>query len=256
LTCFYQWEKDFSVGDPSLHLVHEMCQRLRSKGIQKLVKLLDGDFCVGALIKAYDLDEDDGAPLQARVFEEEREREKEDLQLAMALSLTELESRRDGERGSNTHGNSYYPKASDRASIYSVDTLVSNATTAAPIKIVKALYDFQGREGDEMSFKSGEIIQVTEDSHVDWWKGFIQKEPTRIGLFPQSYTVAVTTPSLTYQATFPQTSPERKEDEDEEENDLSRAEEFCRIIERAKLASTAYRYRDDPHLKVNPHLFT
>ena len=43
-------------------------------------------------------------------------------------------------------------------------------STDALINVV-ALYDFTGRSDQELSFKKGDILQVTEITLTDWWYG-------------------------------------------------------------------------------------
>ncbi|RDD38364.1 Arf-GAP with SH3 domain, ANK repeat and PH domain-containing protein 2 [Trichoplax sp. H2] len=49
---------------------------------------------------------------------------------------------------------------------------------------VKALYDCEADNEDELSFQENEIIIVTSDSDPDWWCGYIEDDCTRIGMFP------------------------------------------------------------------------
>ncbi|XP_046855315.1 growth factor receptor-bound protein 2-like [Xenia sp. Carnegie-2017] len=49
---------------------------------------------------------------------------------------------------------------------------------------VKALFDFNPQEENELQFKKGEIIEVVEQDDPNWWKGRLQG---REGLFPSNY---------------------------------------------------------------------
>ncbi|KAL3053279.1 hypothetical protein OYC64_005755 [Pagothenia borchgrevinki] len=50
---------------------------------------------------------------------------------------------------------------------------------------VKALYDFNAEEEDELGFNTGEIIEVLDRSDLSWWRGKLRGKS---GLFPANYT--------------------------------------------------------------------
>ncbi|XP_056890608.1 growth factor receptor-bound protein 2a isoform X3 [Takifugu flavidus] len=47
-----------------------------------------------------------------------------------------------------------------------------------------AVFDFDGKEANELSFKAGDCIVVLEKSHADWWKGSCNG---KVGDFPRTY---------------------------------------------------------------------
>uniref|UniRef100_A0A8C4QQU2 Signal transducing adaptor molecule (SH3 domain and ITAM motif) 2 n=1 Tax=Eptatretus burgeri TaxID=7764 RepID=A0A8C4QQU2_EPTBU len=97
------------------------------------------------------------------------EQEEQDLAKAIELSLQDVR------------------QAQQRSEVMTLSQLPAPSVPTTVRREVRALYDFEAAEDNELSFHTGDIVTVLDDSDLNWWKGEFNKD---IGLFPSSFVTA------------------------------------------------------------------
>ncbi|XP_041848457.1 collectin-12-like [Melanotaenia boesemani] len=154
-----EWAEDFR-NDPQLSLISAMIKNLREQGVTFPA--------VGS--QAAEQAKASPALVAKDPSTSTNKKEEEDLAKAIELSLKETRQQ------SQTSLSSLYPNTSNLLSTHKPDG-----------RKVRAIYDFEAAEDNELTFKSGEIITILDDSDPNWWKGETYQG---IGLFPSNFVTA------------------------------------------------------------------
>uniref|UniRef100_A0A8C1XTD5 Signal transducing adaptor molecule (SH3 domain and ITAM motif) 1 n=1 Tax=Cyprinus carpio TaxID=7962 RepID=A0A8C1XTD5_CYPCA len=143
-----EWAEDFR-NDPQLSLISAMIKNLREQGVVFPA--------VGSQVSTKD-------PATST-----NKKEEEDLAKAIELSLKD-------QRQPQVSLSGLYPSTSSLLTSHKAEG-----------RKVRAIYDFEAAEDNELTFKSGEIITILDDSDPNWWKGETYQG---VGLFPSNFVTA------------------------------------------------------------------
>lgn len=70
-----------------------------------------------------------------------------------------------------------------------ISSPVGGSTSMVSLRRCQALYDCEADNEDELSFREGEVIIVTNEQTDDenWMEGAVETDPSRRGMFPISF---------------------------------------------------------------------
>uniref|UniRef100_A0ABM5GNF1 Signal transducing adapter molecule 1 isoform X1 n=1 Tax=Pogona vitticeps TaxID=103695 RepID=A0ABM5GNF1_9SAUR len=154
-----EWTDEFK-NDPQLSLISAMIKNLKEQGVM---------FPVIGSQQAAEQAKASPALVAKDPGIVANKKEEEDLAKAIELSLKE-------QRQQQTSLSSLYPSTS---------SLLTNHKHEG--RKVRAIYDFEAAEDNELTFKAGELITVLDDSDPNWWKGETHQGT---GLFPSNFVTA------------------------------------------------------------------
>ncbi|XP_074802125.1 signal transducing adapter molecule 1 isoform X2 [Natator depressus] len=153
-----EWTDEFK-NDPQLSLISAMIKNLKEQGVT--FPAVGSQAAEQAKASPALVAKDPGTAVNKK--------EEEDLAKAIELSLKE-------QRPQQTTLSSLYPSTS---------SLLTNHKHEG--RKVRAIYDFEAAEDNELTFKAGELITVLDDSDPNWWKGETHQGT---GLFPSNFVTA------------------------------------------------------------------
>lgn len=126
------------------------------------------------------------APSKSRLTDLDRQKEEEELQMALKLSIQDKAPAAPKPAQANSNAGPVRTQAAAPAQP------VPSGTTAATVSRVRALFDFQATDPDELTFRKGDVIAVLESVFKDWWKGLLRGQT---GIFPLNYVEKLADPT-------------------------------------------------------------
>ncbi|XP_070501716.1 signal transducing adapter molecule 1 [Chironomus tepperi] len=167
--CLKKWAEGDFKADPQLNLIPSLYSKMKSEG---------HDFVDHSTPAKRELEKSSDPNVVSS------QQEEDDIAKAIELSLKEKFTPSKAASNITANASSLYPSMSTMSSNSSAS---ASATKAPEPRKVRAIYDFEAAEDNELTFKAGEIIMVIEESDPNWWRGSNHRGE---GYFPANFVTA------------------------------------------------------------------